>query len=275
MNPSAVDHAPGATRCGLEALSLALLALAVAACGPAGGGGTAEREKSAALRQAPGLDRSVLDDPTRPEDERGQDAARKAIDVYEWVGIRPGMTVADVFAGRGYNTHLLSRIVGDEGRVFSVFEFYANKDVFDGRIYFLDDVEQRVADAGLGNVTLLEKITELPEGAIDAMIIVRNYHDVEWVFADMQRAEVLAALYRALKPGAPVGVVEVATDSPGWDQATHRLNEQVVIEDFTGVGFALEDRSAMLANPEDDHSTSGFEEGRHTMDRYLLRFRKP
>jgi predicted methyltransferase len=30
----------------------------------------------------------------------------------------------------------------------------------------------------------------------------------------------------------------------------------------------------MLRNPDDDHSITGFDEGRHTMDRYLLKFRK-
>jgi predicted methyltransferase len=68
--------------------------------------------------------------------------------------------------------------------------------------------------------------------------------------------------------------VDVATDRPGWDKETHRLNEQVVIDEFTAHGFALEGSSDMLRNPNDDHSIMGFDEGRHTMDRYLLKFRK-
>jgi predicted methyltransferase len=78
-----------------------------------------------------------------------------------------------------------------------------------------------------------------------------------------------------MKPGGVVGIVEAATDREGWDQETHRLNEAVVIEDFTAAGFELVETSGMLRNPADDHSTSGFDEGRHTVDRYLLKFRKP
>ena len=57
-------------------------------------------------------------------------------------------------------------------------------------------------------------------------------------------------------------------------------NEQAVIDDFTAGGFVLLERSDMLANPDDDHTMSGFEPefefgGRHAADRYLLKFQKP
>ena len=221
------------------------------------------------------LDRSILDDPGRPEEEKAQDASRKALDVYEWLGVRAGMTVVDLFASGGYNTHLLSRIVGDEGGVFSVMEFYADKEAFEGRIYRLDTIKERVAKNELDNVEVVTKITDLPPESVDLMIAVRNYHDVEWVFPSLRREVFLKAIHRALKPGGIVGIVEVAADKPGWDKKTHRLNEAVVIEDFTSGGFELVDTSDMLANPNDDHSTSGFDRGRHTMDRYLLKFRRP
>ncbi len=222
-----------------------------------------------------GLDRSILDDPSRPEEEKAQDASRKAIEVYEWIGIAPGMKVADLFCSGGYNTHLLSRVVGPEGKVVGIFEFYANKELFGGQLYKVDAMNDRVAKHSLDNVELMQKITELPDEDLDAVLVVRNYHDVEWVFKDLQRKDVVASLYRALKPGGVVGIVEVATDKPGWDEKTHRLNEKVVIEDFTSGGFVLAGSSDMLANPDDDHSITGFEEGRYKMDRYLLKFEKP
>jgi predicted methyltransferase len=222
-----------------------------------------------------GIDRSILDDPGRPEEEKKQDADRKALDVYAWLGIVPSMTVADLFCGGGYNTHLLSRVVGEGGRVYSVFEFYADKEAFDGQLYKVDEVTARVEKNGLDNVELLIKMDELPADAIDAMVVIRNYHDVEWVFDGLKRKEVVASIFRAMKPGGVVGIVEVATDKDGWDDKTHRLNGKVVIDDFTAGGFKLAGRSDMLANPADDHSIVGFKEGRYTMDRYLLKFEKP
>jgi predicted methyltransferase len=221
------------------------------------------------------LDRSILDDPGRPDDDKKQDAGRKALDVYEWVGMRPGMTVADLFCAGGYNTHLLSKVVGGSGKVYAVFEFYANKELFDGQLYKVDAMKERVEKGGLSNVELAMALSDLPSGGVDAMITVRNYHDVEWVFESLKREEVVQAIYRALKPGGVIGIVDVATPKDGWDQETHRLNEKVVIEDFRKGGFELAGRSDMLANADDDHTGNGFKEGRHKLDRYVLKFRKP
>ena len=111
--------------------------------------------------------------------------------------------------------------------------------------------------------------------SVDVAVAVRNYHDVEWVFPEMTRADQLAQFFRIVKPGGFVGIVEVATPNEGWDNATHRLNKQVVIDDFTGAGFELVGDSDLLAVPGDDYTVDGFAEGRHTTDRYVLKFRKP
>lgn len=220
------------------------------------------------------LDRTVLEDPSRPEEERAQDADRRPLDVYEFFGVQPGQTVADVYNADGYNTHLLSRLVGDSGKVHSVFEFYSDEDVFDGALYKVDAVTLRVDEAGLDNVELALRLSDVPSDSVDVAIAVRNYHDVEWVFPDLKRADQVAEFYRIVRPGGIVGIVDVATDAEGWDDAAHRLNKQVVIDDFTAGGFELVGESDVLANPADDHTQEGFPE-RHTTDRYTLKFRKP
>ena len=210
------------------------------------------------------LDRSVLDDPARSSEEKEQAARRKAVDVYTCLGNVPGMTVADLWPGGGYNTQLLSRLMGKDGKVYCMMGFYAG-----GRYMMLDKIEARIVDSGLSNVEIFNTPADLPTNTIDVMVSIRNYHD-----ADPPRDQLIAELSAALKPGGVIGIVDVATDRPGWDEETHRLNEQVVIDEFTAHGFALEGSSDMLRNPNDDHSIMGFDEGRHTMDRYLLKFRK-
>lgn len=221
------------------------------------------------------IDRSILNDPGRPDTEKAQDPGRKALDVYEWLGVRPGMVVADVFPSGGYNTHLLSRVVGAKGKVYSVLEFYANKELFDGKLYKVDVLKERVAKNNLTNVELVTHLADLKPNSVEAMIAVRNYHDVEWVFPGLTRKECVAGMLNALKPGGVIVIDEVATDKPGWDKDAHRLNEKVVIDDFTAGGFELAEKSDLLANPKDDHTTPGFKEGRQNMDQYLLKFRKP
>ncbi len=220
------------------------------------------------------LDRSVLDDPTRPDAERTEDAGRKAIDVYEWLGMQPGMTVADLWPAEGYNTHLMSRLVGADGHVLSVLGFFGLDTSYSTR----EGLQQRIQDHDLSNVELLSKLTDMKSGSVDVMVAVRSYHDLGTV-PGPSRLEAVTEMHRALKPGGVVGIVEAASDKPGWDPVTHRLNEQTVIDEFTAGGFELSERSAMLANPADDRSISGFDEGtydgRHDTDRYLLKFTKP
>jgi predicted methyltransferase len=252
--------------------------LSLAGCqagGEAGGEGVFEPVTDTSEAQPMPIDRAIYDNAGRPQEDRDQDTGRRALDIYEWLGVQPGMTVADVYPAGGYNTHLLSLVVGGEGRVMSVFEFYAEEELFDGRVYRVPQVRERVEQAGLTNVELILKLDDVPSSTVDAAIAVRNYHDVEWVFQGYSRADTVANFYRMMKPGGVVGIVEAATDREGWDQETHRLNESVVIEDFTAAGFELVETSDMLRNPADDHSASGFDEGRHTVDRYLLKFRKP
>ena len=256
-------------------LAVLLTAGLVLAAVPAAVGGDSKPAVRSAKSTAKPLDRSILDDPGRPEKEKAQDSGRKALEVYEWIGIEPGMAVVDLFCSGGYNTHLLSKVVGDKGKVYSVFEFYSNKELYDGRLYKVDSLTERVTENKLENVELLMEISDLPENSVDAILVVRNYHDVEWVFPGLKRQDAVAGLLRALKPGGVVGIVEVSSDKPGWDKDTHRLNEKVVIEDFTNGGFAFVGDTDLLANPDDDKTTSGFDVGRYKMDRYLLKFQKP
>ena len=176
---------------------------------------------------------------------------------------REGMTVADLWPGGGYNMHILSLLMGEKGKVFCMMG------VQEDRYQLTEVIDERVAKADLKNVEVFYLPSDLPKNSIDVMVAVRNYHD-----HDTPRNQLLADLRVALKPDGIVGIVEVATDRPGWDEETHRLNEKVVIEEFTSNGFTLEASSDILRNPDDDYSIRGFDEGRYNMDRYLLKFRK-
>lgn len=261
----------GSTVCAVAAL---FVLLAATACGSPGEESSAPVPAPEPQPQSAALDRAALADPSRPEAEREQDVDRKPIELYEFFGVQPGQVVADVYSSDGYNTHLLSRLVGDGGRVYSVLEFYGDETLFGGQLYKGEIVAQRIAEAGLDNVDLAMTMAEVPTASVDAAIAVRNYHDVEWMMEDWKRADQLAEFFRIVKPGGIVGIVEVATPVEGWDADAHRLNKQVVIDDFTGVGFELVEESDLLANPNDDHTVDGFPE-RHKTDRYVLKFRKP
>lgn len=60
---------------------------------------------------------AALIDPGRSEANRKLDAVRFPAQVLEFAGVRRGQVVVDYFAGNGYYTELLARLVGPKGVV--------------------------------------------------------------------------------------------------------------------------------------------------------------
>lgn len=202
---------------------------------------------------------SILDDPTRPAQERERDAGSKPLEVYAFFGVQSGMTVLDLMPGGGYNTVILSKVVGDQGTV------YAGPDRR-GRL------AERLAAAPLANVTLIEGVDSIPADSLDVIVTVRNVHDLE---ARGTAAEAYVSYLAALKPGGIFGVVDARTPKEGFDSETHRINQQTVIDHVTAAGFELVETSEMLANPNDDFGMSESGGGRWSIDRMVLKFAKP
>ena len=211
---------------------------------------------TAATADAAGHD-EVLEIPSR-DAELARDAGSKPQQVMDYLGIDRGDRVADIFAGGGYYTYLLSERVGSTGMVWA--QGYSP-----GLAARADSGD--LADAT--NVTLVDSLSALPEATLDAAIIIRGYH----IYPDA--AELLGEIARALKPGGTVGVEEVRLGQEyGHDMETHRMGEKTVIEEFEKHGFDYVGSSDILYNPDDPH-TDFMEGQRHLSDRMLLKFSKP
>ena len=70
----------------------------------------------AAMAAAPAFIAHALADPSRPKADTDTDALRDPADTLAFAGVKPGMTVAELFPGGGYFTRMLSDIVGPEGQ---------------------------------------------------------------------------------------------------------------------------------------------------------------
>lgn len=187
--------------------------------------------------------------------EVDRDQGSKPQQVMDLAGIGPGDRVADIFAGSGYYTYLLSERVGPEGRVYA--QGYSPG--LAGRIERGD-----LADAA--NVVLVDSLSQLPAAELDAALIIRGYHLFE------EPSALMSALRSSLAPGGRVVVVELRLGQErGHDMETHRMGEATVIDQFREGGFELVESSDILRNPEDDH-TGFWEDRRHLADRMLLVF---
>ena len=117
------------------------------------------------------------------------------------IGIRPGMTVADVGAGVGYFTVRLARRVGPTGKV------YAN----DVQPEMLAMLKERASAAKLNNIqTILgsEADPKLPKGTLDLLLMVDVYHELS------QPQRMLQNIASALKPTGRLVLIEYRKEDP-------------------------------------------------------------
>jgi SAM-dependent methyltransferase len=145
--------------------------------------------------------------------------------VMDAVGVRPGMTVAEVGAGRGrYIVHMALR-VGAAGKV------YAN-DIDEEA---LDYVELRCKRDSIGNVvTILGELTDplLPEGELDIVYMINTYHHLE------KPVELMRNIAPSLKPDGVLAIIE--HDPVKYPRAgSHSTARDVLVEQAEKAGFEL------------------------------------
>jgi len=255
-------------------ISLSVLALAAfAACGGADPELTGDDRASSVYADA-------LTVASRLPSDYERDARRKPDEVLAFFDIEPGMVVLDMFSGGGYYSELIAHVVGAAGHV----DAHSNEAYLG---FVGDEFDARYANGRLPNVTILmaeNNELELPPNRYDAIAMVLSYHDLYyddpdrgWPKFDVPR--LLAELYRGLKPGGTLGIVDHRAEAgspPVTGNTLHRIDDAIVIDELTRAGFELVAASDVLRNSADDHSKNVFDpDVRGKTDRFVLKFEKP
>jgi predicted methyltransferase len=224
--------------------------------------------------------RLAVENSERSEADAARDAQRKPAEVMEFMAIAPGMAVLDMFSGGGYYTELLSLVVGPQGSVTG--QSNAAYLRFSG-----EESAARYKDDRLPNTSVLMAENNelmLSANSYDAVTMILGYHDIYYADTDIgwdliDAPKLLAELYKGMKPGAILGIVDHAA-APGSPSETggtiHRIDRGLVVSEVEAAGFVLDGESDVLRNPHDDYETSVFDpELRGKTDRFVLKFRKP
>ena len=219
----------------------------------------------------------ILASPDRPAADRERDARSHPEAVLPLLNLGRGDRVADIFAGAGYYSDLLGRLVGPGGKVL----------LHNNRAYasFVGEaLDQRFAGSIPPAVVRHDREVDdldLGEGELDAVMIIMSYHDLYhtaegWPAIDVDNF--MGQIVAALKPGGRFLLVDhIAADGTGKGAAQdlHRIEQSFVEQDVARFGLKLAGHSDALRNPDDDHSASAFApEIRGKTDRFVLVFEK-
>lgn len=141
--------------------------------------------------------------------------------------LKQGMNVADIGAGSGYHSRLISQRIGN-GKVYAV-------DIEPKMISFID---QSIKEEGISNIiTVLgtETSVQLPVSSIDMMLLVDVYHEFSFPF------EMGTSMYRSLKPKGKLVLVEFRSEDEEIPiKSIHKMSESQAKKELKAAGFRLE-----------------------------------
>jgi ubiquinone/menaquinone biosynthesis C-methylase UbiE len=170
---------------------------------------------------------SVFDDPARA-------AWQKPEQVVAALGLRAGQCVADLGAGTGYFSRLLSAAVGPTGTVLAV----------DPEPNLIAHLRERSEHEGTANVVPILASNDnprLPAGLVDVVLIVDTYHHID------DRIAYLRRLRRALRGPGRIAVVDWhKRPMPIGPEMDHKLARTLVVDEMDAAGYRLVDEPTFL-----------------------------
>jgi len=251
-----------------------LLSIATAAMLLAGGCTKSEPRQpfsQAALDQA-------LADPGRKADSAA-DQRRKPGELIALAGVAPGDKVLDLIPGSGYWTRIFSKIVGPEGKVYSVWpQAYARYAM--GNVH---DLQKLSADKSYSNVVVTVQpsaVLDAPE-PLDVVWTSQNYHDYpdEYMGKDADPTVLNKAVFKILKPGGVYMVIDhMAKPGRGMGdtEKLHRIDPATVRQQVEAAGFKFAGESKVLNNPADPLDIAVFDKSiRGHTSQFAYKFVKP
>jgi len=159
-----------------------------------------------------------------PQEQRSNDVQPPEL-VMDILGIRPGLIIGEVGAGRGRVTVHLSARVGDKGKV------YAN-DIDPKAVEYLKARCRRLGLANVETILSLPDDARFPQNSLDLVVMSYVYHHVE------NPVPLLRSLLPSLKPW---GIVAMAEPKPKNVEASAKvLTRESVGEEARAAGFFLD-----------------------------------
>lgn len=204
----------------------------------------------------------------QPEAVQARYQYRHPLETMDFLGIKPGMTVADALAG-SYYSNILLPYLGDDGKLIGVhyslehrgFDFKGDEERIAQHAGWPDRyVESATEWRGDGKTELsaflLGDVPEDVKGTVDAFLLFRAMHHLNKHEDTIgTRTKAFADIYAALKPGGIVGIVQHRAPADSSDEWAKGFNgyikQQPLIDNMVAAGFEFVGSSEVNANPKD------------------------
>jgi len=178
-----------------------------------------------------GRAQNVWKDVYRESAWEARDKWQRPAEIVGRLALRAGDKVADVGCHEGYFTLKLAAEVGDAGRVYAV-DIDRDK---------LDKLKGHLSERNITNVIIVkgdEDDPKLPVGALDAVLIVDTYHEMD------AHDEILRRIKASLKHGGRLVICEPVSEASrkltrADQEKKHELGMAYAIADLEKAGFKI------------------------------------
>ena len=189
----------------------------------------------------PGINKTY-EHPDVPEsiqrfESNGRDVFDHRQEIVAALELKPGMTVADIGAGTGLFTRLISSAVGATGKVYAV----------DIAKEFVDHIEKTAHDQKMENIVGIvckQDSTGLPLESVDLVFICDVYHHFEFP------KRTLHSIYQALKPNGHIVLIDyqrIPGKSSDFVMGHVRAGQEVFTQEIVDAGFKqIEEKKNLL-----------------------------
>lgn len=228
---------------------------------------------------------------TRTPANVARDRYRHPTDTLAFFGVKPSDTVVELIPGGGWYTEILAPYLAKRGTYYAAGGYAKGlngvKKLQEADPATYAKVKLAAFPAGPGE-------PKVPDGSADVALTFRNIHNLRFAGVDQTRAA-FAEIYRMLKPGGILGVVEhrlPETRDAAAEEKSGYMKVSSVVGFAKAAGFVVDGMSEVNANPKDtadwpggvwtlppNYALKDVDRAKYAAigesDRMTIRFRKP
>jgi predicted methyltransferase len=212
-----------------------------------------ETKRDVVQKELPKTIEEAVTSPFRNPQNMQRDIYRHPVETLKFLGLKPNMTVVEIWPGAGWYAEILAPYLSNQGQYVAAIVPPEKNEYFKKAYDALNGWAQnhpnvKVAYASFTPPDLSNFVK--PESA-DMVLTFRNVHN--WTGNDSAE-KAFAAFYSALKPGGILGVVEHRQNEKSKTNDKGKsgyVKESEVIRLATKAGFKLDAKSEVNANSKD------------------------